>query len=68
MDEIFVVYVIYKSYEEYMYCFRNLRGVRAVMCGKLVTKGILKLSWEEKKKKLPWIFVLFCFSLRTDEQ
>ena len=25
-------------------------------------------TWEENKKKLPWIFVLFCFSLRTDEQ
>lgn len=59
MDGIFLVYRIYKHYEENMYYFRKLRGIKANVSDKLGTEGSLKLSWEKKKKKLPWIYFFF---------
>lgn len=59
MDGIFLVYRIYKHYEANMYYFRKLRGIKANVSDKLGTEGSLKLSWEKKKKKLPWIYFFF---------
>lgn len=42
-----------------MYYFRKLRGIKANVSDKLGTEGSLKLSWEKKKKKLPWIYFFF---------
>lgn len=68
MDEIFLVYVIYKYYEEYLYCFKKFKSGQGNDVWQMSDKRYFETFMGRKEEKNCQGFFLFCFSLRPEEQ